>query len=88
MDHLLRESNNTVSYLTNLTNQLHDDFSVEYRHEGAPLHPDETFFLKKVPRDLSWMQINLLRQQGFAARLLVATIILTWKNLYMNYMLG
>jgi hypothetical protein len=53
----------------------------------APLHPDETFF-QKVPADLSWMQIILLRQQGFAARLLVATIILTWKNLYMNYMLG
>ncbi len=67
---ILKDSNyNTVSYLTNLTNQLHNDFSIEYRHEGAPLHPDETFFIKKGScRDLSWMQINLLRQQGFATR--------------------
>jgi hypothetical protein len=46
---IFKESNNdTVSYLTNATNQLHDDFSVEYRHEGAPLDPDETFFLKRI----------------------------------------
>jgi hypothetical protein len=52
MDHLyIKRNNDTVSYLTKLTNQLHDDFSVEYRHEGAPLHPDETF-LKKVPVEI------------------------------------
>jgi transglutaminase-like putative cysteine protease len=52
-----------------LTKQLHDDFKVEYREEGAPLRPDDTFNLKKGScRDLSWMQINLLRQLGIAAR--------------------
>jgi transglutaminase-like putative cysteine protease len=60
---------NTISYLTNLTKQLHEDFSVEYREVGPPLLPNETFQHKKGScRDLSWMQINLLRQQGIAAR--------------------
>jgi transglutaminase-like putative cysteine protease len=60
---------NTLQYLTKLTNQLHQDFSVEYREVGSPLLPDETFELKIGScRDLTWMQINLLRQQGFAAR--------------------
>jgi transglutaminase-like putative cysteine protease len=51
-----------------LTKQLHDDFKVEYREEGAALRPDDTFNLKGSCRDLSWMQINLLRQLGIAAR--------------------
>jgi hypothetical protein len=51
---------NTIPFLTNLTKQLHDDFKVEYREEGAPLRPDDTFNLKKGScRDLSWMQINI-----------------------------
>jgi transglutaminase-like putative cysteine protease len=67
---ILKASNfNTIPFLTNLTKQLHDDFKVEYREEGAPLRPDDTFNLKKGScRDLSWMQINLLRQLGIAAR--------------------
>lgn len=60
---------NTLQYLTKLTNQLHQDFTVEYRETGSPMLPDETFELKTGScRDLTWMQINLLRQQGFAAR--------------------
>lgn len=60
---------NTVQFLANLTSQLHQDYKVEYREEGAPLLPDETFKLKKGScRDLSWMQIHLLRRLGFAAR--------------------
>lgn len=64
------ESNfNTLQYLAKLTYQLHQDFRVEYREIGSPLQPDETFNLKKGScRDLTWMQINLLRHQGFAAR--------------------
>ncbi|QXP54590.1 transglutaminase family protein [Cellulophaga sp. HaHa_2_95] len=67
---ILKHSNfNTISYLTNLTKKLHDDFSVEYRADGAPFMPDETFQLKSGScRDLSWMLINILRQQGLAAR--------------------
>lgn len=59
----------TIPYLTELTKRLHQDFKVEYREEGPPLEPDETFTLKKGScRDLAWMLIHLLRQQGFAAR--------------------
>lgn len=59
----------TIPYLSRLTKQLHQDFLVEYRHEGFPLLPSHTFDLKRGScRDLSWMQINLLRHQGFAAR--------------------
>ena len=60
---------NTIQYLTKLTHQLHEDFIVEYRELGEPLSPDKTFEIKRGScRDLSWMQINLLRHQGFAAR--------------------
>lgn len=67
---VLKNSNfNTIQYLTQLTNKLHDDFIVEYREDGSPLLPDETFEFKKGScRDLSWLQIHLLRQQGIAAR--------------------
>ena len=67
---ILSTSNfNTIPYLTLLTKQLHVDFNVEYREIGSPLLPDETFQLKRGScRDLSWMQIHLLRQQGIAAR--------------------
>ncbi|WP_179007221.1 transglutaminase family protein [Winogradskyella forsetii] len=67
---IIRTANfRTIPYLTLLTKQLHDDFKVEYRAVGSPLLPDETFELKKGScRDLSWMQIHLLRQQGIAAR--------------------
>ncbi len=67
---ILKDSNfNTIQFLTNLTKQLHKDFSVEYREVGSPLQPDETFKLKIGScRDLTWMQISLLRQLGVAAR--------------------
>lgn len=59
----------TLSFLTKLTDQLHEDFKVIYREEGAPWQPDETFANKKGScRDLSWMQIMLLRHLGLAAR--------------------
>ncbi|WP_339719190.1 transglutaminase family protein [uncultured Paraglaciecola sp.] len=60
---------NTVTFMTNLTIQIHQDFSVEYREVGPPLSPKHTFEIKKGScRDLSWMQINLLRHLGIAAR--------------------
>lgn len=66
---ILKTSNyGTIPYLTNLTNRIHEDFTVVYREDGPPLHPDETFERKSGScRDLAWMQINLLRQQGFAS---------------------
>lgn len=67
---ILESSNfNTVTFIANLTIQIHKDFSVEYREDGPPLSPEHTFEIKKGScRDLSWMQINLLRHLGVAAR--------------------
>lgn len=67
---ILEKSNyDTVSYLTALTKQIHEDFTVLYREVGAPFSPNRTFKHKKGScRDLTWMQINLLRKQGIAAR--------------------
>lgn len=67
---ILKATNfNTISFLTALTKQIHQDFIVEYREIGSPLPPDETFNLKRGScRDLSWMLIQLLRQLGIAAR--------------------
>ena len=62
-------SHQTVGFVTALTEQIHNDFVCESRLEGAPHKPDQTFLLKKGScRDLSWMQIQLLRQLGIAAR--------------------
>lgn len=59
----------TIAFVSNLTTQIHKDFTVEYREDGPPLSPDNTFAIKKGScRDLSWMQINLLRSYGIAAR--------------------
>lgn len=66
---LNNSQHNTIAFVTNLTTQIHSDFSVEYREEGPPLSPDKTFAIKTGScRDLSWMQINLLRHYGIAAR--------------------
>lgn len=60
---------NTISFLTQLTIQIHEDFNLEIREVGAPFHPNETFEGKTGScRDLSWMQIQLLRNLGIAAR--------------------
>lgn len=60
---------NTLSFLSQLTIQIHQDFSLEIREVGEPYLPDETFDLKRAScRDLAWMQIQLLRHYGMAAR--------------------
>lgn len=59
----------TVTFITTLTRQIHDDFKVDYRQIGEPYEPDKTYKLKTGScRDLTWMQINLLRKMGIAAR--------------------
>jgi transglutaminase-like putative cysteine protease len=61
--------NSTVQFLINLTTQIHKDFTVESRIEGLPFEADLTFRLKKAScRDLSWMQIQILRHLGIASR--------------------
>jgi hypothetical protein len=59
----------TLSFLSELTIEIHQDFSLEIPELGEPYLPDETFDLKKAScRDLTWMQIQLLRHYGIAAR--------------------
>ncbi len=60
---------NTVDFLTSLTRQIHADFALEYRHTGEPFTSEKTFQAKWGScRDLAWMQIQLLRHMGIAAR--------------------
>jgi hypothetical protein len=65
-----------------LTKQLHDDFKVEYREEGAPLRPDDTNLKRVLP---SWMQINLL---GIAARFVSGYYYFDMDEQLTNYMRG
>ncbi|SMG13494.1 Transglutaminase-like enzyme, putative cysteine protease [Marivirga sericea] len=59
----------SIPFLTNLTDQIHNDFDVVYREEGAPMPAEECFSGKSGScRDLSWMQISVLRQLGVASR--------------------
>lgn len=63
------KSANTLNFLIQLTSQIHNDFTLEFREEGAPYDPNETFELKRGScRDLVWMQIQLLRNLGIAVR--------------------
>lgn len=66
---LMTVASNTISFLSQLTVQIHQDFVLEIREMGIPFHPNETFKGRTGScRDLSWMQIQLLRNLGFAAR--------------------
>ncbi len=59
----------TISFLLKLTIRIHEDFNLEIREFGVPLHPNITFEGKTGScRDLSWMHIQLLRNLGLAAR--------------------
>jgi transglutaminase-like putative cysteine protease len=62
-------ASNTITFLLQLTIQIHEEFVLEIREIGIPFHPDETFEGRTGScRDLSWMQIQLLRNLGIAAR--------------------
>ncbi len=59
----------TLHFISNLTSQIHDDFTLDSRQTGEPFEANKTFELKKGScRDLSWMEIQVLRQMGIAAR--------------------
>jgi transglutaminase-like putative cysteine protease len=67
----IRESTyfKTVAFINALTEQIHADFTRESRLEGVPYEADQTFNQKRGScRDLSWMQMQLLRNLGIAAR--------------------
>jgi transglutaminase-like putative cysteine protease len=67
---ILHESgSDTLGFLANLTRNIHSDFMLEYRHFGEPHSPEKTFQQKHGScRDLAWMQVQLLRHLGIAAR--------------------
>lgn len=67
---LLQENNfETIPFLLSLTKQINHDFTIEARETGPPMSANETFQMKRGScRDLAWMQIQLLRQMGMAAK--------------------
>jgi len=59
----------TIDFLLELTRQIHNDFQVQVREQGSPEASYNTFESRIGScRDLSWMQIQLLRNMGLAAR--------------------
>ncbi|MCB9248474.1 MAG: transglutaminase family protein [Ignavibacteriales bacterium] len=71
----------TIPFLTNLTTKIHDDFILESRQEGIPFEPDKTFEIKNGScRDLVWMQIQLLRHMGIAAKFVSGYFYLPLEN--------
>ena len=68
-DVLKSSQNKTVDFLIQLTRKIHTDFELESRLEGDQHPPEYTFQAGKgACRDLSWMQIQMLRYLGLAAR--------------------
>jgi len=67
---ILRNSNNqSISFLAQLTKEIHKAFSLKTRESGNPHLPGFTFKQKQGScRDLAWMQIHMLRQLGIASR--------------------
>lgn len=67
---LMTDNNNQlIDFLIALTQNIHSQYEVIYRHEGEPMSADQTFGLKQGScRDLTWMQIQLLRTMGLACR--------------------
>ncbi len=59
----------TIPFLSALTREIFDKIKLETREKGAPQLPEKTFNSATGScRDLSWLQINLLRHCGIAAR--------------------
>lgn len=67
---ILKQSDQqTVEFLAELTRNIHSEFETTFRESGEPYHPETTFLQKSGScRDLAWMQIQMLRNLGIAAR--------------------
>ncbi len=67
---LLNESDKkSIDFLLLLTKEIHRSFILVTRESGNSLEPDITFKRKHGScRDLSWMQIHMLRNLGIASR--------------------
>ncbi len=60
---------NTLDFILELTRHIHRQYAVIEREKGAPYSPEVTFDKRSGScRDLSWMQIQWLRNLGIAAR--------------------
>ncbi|MBN2717283.1 MAG: transglutaminase family protein [Deltaproteobacteria bacterium] len=60
---------NTMTFLTTMTRDISSRFTAVTRDDGPPLPPEETFASRQGScRDLAWLQIQLLRHNGIAAR--------------------
>lgn len=68
-DNILEQTaDKTLNFIIQLTRQIYADFKFE-PYDDEPQEPDQTFKLKGgSSRALSWMQIQLLRHLGIAAR--------------------
>ena len=79
----LKDANfETLKFITNLTKQIHSDFNLIYREEGKAWDPEKTFSLKKGScRDLAWMQVQIFRSQGLAARFVSGYFYLNDENI-------
>ncbi|WP_200978171.1 transglutaminase family protein [Echinicola sp. 20G] len=72
----------TLHFISELTKKIHSDFNLVSRMEGEPYAADKTFNLKKGScRDLSWMEIQLLRHSGIAARFVSGYYFIESENL-------
>lgn len=68
-DLLKKNKHETTPFLLELTKEIHKQFIIENRELGEPHDPNISYQLKRGScRDLTWMQIHLLRQSGIAAR--------------------
>lgn len=64
-----RTKDRTFDFILELTKQTFSDFTLESRESGQPHKANGTFRLKKGScRDLAWLEIQLLRYFGIAAR--------------------
>lgn len=69
-NNIVRASKNqSVDFLTRLTREIHNEFTLKSRIAGKPHRPEYTLNRKEGScRDLAWMQIHMLRQVGIASR--------------------
>nr|WP_321452936.1 transglutaminase family protein [uncultured Carboxylicivirga sp.] len=84
IQNILKDANHdTITFLINITKQIHLDFNLESRETGAPHEPEYTFLNKKGScRDLAWMQIQMLRSLGIASRFVSGYLYLNDKTPY------
>jgi transglutaminase-like putative cysteine protease len=62
-------NNSTLEFVIALTKKIQEDFDYTIRESGPPYEPEKTFHLKQgACRDLTWLQIQICRAEGIAAR--------------------